>query len=51
MPLGAGYALANKLSLNDNIGVVYIGDGTLGEGVVYETLNFISKKNILLEFV
>ena len=46
MPLGAGYALANKLSLNDSIGVVYIGDGTLGEGVVYETLNFISKKNI-----
>lgn len=46
MPLGAGYALANKLRLNDNIGVVYIGDGTLGEGVVYETLNFISKKNI-----
>ena len=46
MPMGAGYALANKLSFNDNIGVVYIGDGTLGEGVVYETLNFISKKDI-----
>lgn len=46
MPMGAGFALANKLKLNDNIGVVYIGDGTLGEGVVYETLNFISKKNI-----
>ena len=44
--MGAGFALANKLSLNDNIGVVYIGDGTLGEGVVYETLNFISKKQI-----
>jgi 2-oxoisovalerate dehydrogenase E1 component len=46
MPMGAGYALANKLSFNNNIGVVYIGDGTLGEGVVYETLNFISKKDI-----
>ena len=46
MPLGAGFALGNKLSGNDNIGVVYIGDGTLGEGVVYETLNFISKKEI-----
>lgn len=46
MPLGAGYALANKLNSNDNIGVVYIGDGTLGEGAVYETLNFISKKEL-----
>tara|TARA_B100001059_G_C17810253_1_gene571811 strand:+ start:195 stop:2129 length:1935 start_codon:yes stop_codon:yes gene_type:complete len=46
MPLGAGYALGNKLIKNNNIGVVYIGDGTLGEGVVYETLNFISKKEI-----
>ena len=46
MPLGAGYGLGNKLKLNDAIGVVYIGDGTLGEGVVYETLNFISKKEI-----
>jgi 2-oxoisovalerate dehydrogenase E1 component len=46
MPIGAGFALANKLSFNNNIGVVYIGDGTLGEGVVYETLNFISKKDI-----
>ncbi len=46
VPLAAGYALGNKLLKNNNIGVVYIGDGTLGEGVVYETLNFISKKNI-----
>ena len=46
VPIAAGYALANKILLNDNIGVVYIGDGTLGEGVVYETMNFISKKEI-----
>ncbi|TXD81376.1 pyruvate dehydrogenase [Subsaximicrobium wynnwilliamsii] len=46
MPMAAGFALGNKLKQNDAIGVVYIGDGTLGEGVVYETLNFISKKEI-----
>lgn len=48
MPMAAGFALGNKLKDNNSIGVVYIGDGTLGEGVVYETLNFISKKEIPL---
>jgi 2-oxoisovalerate dehydrogenase E1 component len=42
LPLAAGFAFGNKLSQNNEIGVVYIGDGTLGEGIVYETLNFIS---------
>ena len=48
MPLAAGFALGNKFLGNDEIGIVYIGDGTLGEGVVYETLNFISKKEVPL---
>lgn len=42
VPLAAGMALANKLENNNNIGIVFIGDGTLGEGVLYETLNIIS---------
>ena len=42
VPLAAGMALANKLQNNDNIGIVFIGDGTLGEGILYETLNLIS---------
>ena len=41
-PMAAGYALANKLRGNGNIGIVFIGDGTLGEGAIYETLNIIS---------
>lgn len=41
-PMAAGYALANKLRGNGNIGIVFIGDGTLGEGALYETLNIIS---------
>jgi 2-oxoisovalerate dehydrogenase E1 component len=48
MPMAAGFALGNSLMNNNQIGVVYIGDGTLGEGAVYETLNFIAKKNIPL---
>lgn len=51
MPLAAGFALGNKINKSKDIGVVYIGDGTLGEGVVYETLNFISKKEIPLLIV
>ena len=48
VPVAAGYALGNKLKNNGAIGIVFIGDGTLGEGVLYETLNIISKWNIPL---
>ena len=51
VPVAAGYALANKLKNNNAIGVVYIGDGTLGEGVLYETFNIISKWQIPLLIV
>ena len=43
VPVAAGMALANKLKGDQNIVVVYIGEGMLGEGVVYEALNIISK--------
>lgn len=51
IPVAAGYALANKIKKNNNIGIVFIGDGTLGEGVLYETMNIISKWNIPLMIV
>jgi len=51
VPVAAGYALANKLKKNDAIGIVFIGDGTLGEGVLYETMNIISKWEIPLMIV
>ncbi len=51
VPVAAGYALANKLKKNGAIGVVYIGDGTLGEGAIYETMNIISKWEIPLLIV
>ena len=49
--MAAGYALANKLKDNGAVGVVYIGDGTLGEGTLYETMNIISKWKIPLLIV
>ena len=51
VPVAAGYALGNKLRGNGAIGVVYIGDGTLGEGTLYETMNIISKWEIPLLIV
>ena len=39
VPTAAGLALARQLDGSDRMSVVFIGDGTLGEGVVYETLN------------
>lgn len=51
VPVSAGYALGNKLRKNGAIGVVYIGDGTLGEGTLYETMNIISKWEIPLLIV
>jgi TPP-dependent pyruvate/acetoin dehydrogenase alpha subunit len=39
VPAAAGIALAHQLNGSDGLSVVFLGDGTLGEGVVYETLN------------
>ena len=41
-PIAAGYAYANKMKGNDNVSVVFIGDGTLGSGVLYESMNIAS---------
>lgn len=42
VPAAAGIALAQQLRASRNLSVVFIGDGTFGEGVVYETLNIAS---------
>ena len=43
IPLAAGLAFSEKFNKTNNIIAVFIGDGTLGEGVLYETLNISSK--------
>jgi 2-oxoisovalerate dehydrogenase E1 component len=48
VPVTAGLALAHKLRGSGSIATVFIGDGTLGEGAVYETLNIASKWDLPL---
>src|SRR6185312_4908170 len=43
VPVAAGIAMSHKLAGNGAITAVCIGDGTLGEGVLYETLNLASR--------
>ena len=50
-PISAGLALAQKLNQTNNIVTVFIGDGTLGEGALYETLNIVSKWELPLLIV
>ena len=51
MPIASGYALANKLKNNKNISFAFLGDGTLGEGILYETLNMCSNWEVPIVFV
>jgi 2-oxoisovalerate dehydrogenase E1 component len=51
VPVAAGLAMARRLEGAGNIAVVFIGDGTLGQGVVYETLNIAAKWSLPLLIV
>jgi len=51
VPVAAGVALAEKQKNSGKIVVVFIGDGTLGEGVVYETMNIASLLDLPLHIV
>lgn len=51
VPIAAGTALAEKFKGNAAVTVVFIGDGTLGEGVLYETLNLASLWEVPILFV
>jgi 2-oxoisovalerate dehydrogenase E1 component len=50
-PVAAGVALAQKIARSSGISILFIGDGTLGQGVLYETLNIISKWDLPLLIV
>ena len=52
VPIAAGCAQALKLQSNSHgIAVAFIGDGTLGQGVIYETINLAAKWNLPLLIV
>ena len=49
VPIAAGFVFGKKLKgINDMVSVAFIGDGTLGQGIVYETWNIVSKWEIPL---
>lgn len=50
-PVASGVGLAKKLRGEGAVSVVYIGDGTLGEGIFYETMNLASIWSIPVVFV
>jgi len=51
VPIATGMALAEKRKVNDVIAICFLGDGTLGQGVVYEALNMASLWRIPILFV
>jgi TPP-dependent pyruvate/acetoin dehydrogenase alpha subunit len=50
-PVATGMALAEKYKHSGAVVVVFLGDGTLGEGVVYESLNMAALWGLPLLFV
>ena len=51
VPNAVGVALANKLDGKSSNVIVFLGDGTLGQGVVYESMNIAAAYNIPVMFV
>lgn len=51
VPIATGMAYAEKLLGHSTLAVAFLGDGTLGEGVIYEALNMASIWNIPILYV
>lgn len=51
VPVASGMALAEKQKGSGAVAVVFLGDGTLGEGVVYEAFNIASLWSLPIVFV
>lgn len=50
-PVSVGMAMAHRLSGRDGVAVCFLGDGTLGEGAVYESFNLAALWNAPILFV
>jgi TPP-dependent pyruvate/acetoin dehydrogenase alpha subunit len=51
VPVAAGMALAEKVQRTGQVVLAFLGDGTLGEGVLYESLNIASLWSLPILFV
>ena len=51
VPIATGMALAEKYIRSNRIALVFLGDGTLGQGIIYESFNIASLWKIPVLFV
>ena len=51
VPVATGLALAEREKKSGAIAVAFLGDGTLGEGVVYESMNIAARQRLPILFV
>ena len=51
MPIGVGLALSIQLKKEKNISCIYVGDGSIEEGVFYESVNFAAVRKLPVLFV
>lgn len=51
IPIGVGLALSQKIRKENNISVVFVGDGAIEEGVFYEAANFAAVQKLPVLFV
>ena len=51
VPIATGIALYNKKFVSEAVSVAFIGDGTLGEGSIYESFNMAAKWELPLVIV
>jgi len=51
LPVATGMALAEKVNKTGKIALAFLGDGTLGEGALYESLNIASLWSLPILFV
>lgn len=51
IPIGVGLGLSIQLNKTDQISCIYIGDGAVEEGVLYESLNFAVLKKLPVLFI
>jgi pyruvate dehydrogenase E1 component alpha subunit len=51
VPIAVGLAFARQMQGSDAVAVAYLGDATIEEGVVYESLNFAALKSLPVVFV
>jgi TPP-dependent pyruvate/acetoin dehydrogenase alpha subunit len=51
VPVATGMALAQKVQKTGQIAMVFVGDGTLGEGALYESLNIAALWQLPILFV